>query len=83
MSHLCSAADLSVAIEKEAGRRVDMETIKDRLTDPAQARAFAAATRNTPRLLRLIAQGVYCKAWCLSYGSRPFTVGTESQIAPI
>jgi hypothetical protein len=54
-----SAADLSVAIEKEAGRRVDMETIKDRLTDPAQARAFAAATRNTPRLLRLIAQGVY------------------------
>lgn len=40
-------------------RKENMESIKDRLTDPAQASAFASATRNTPRLLKLIAQGVY------------------------
>lgn len=46
-------------IVNEVSRKEDMDTIKDRLTDPAQASAFASATRNTPRLLKLIAQGVY------------------------
>eukprot|EP01044_Picomonas_judraskeda_P013665 COSAG03_NODE_2088_length_3143_cov_4.252957_3_plen_468_part_00 len=54
-----SEDEIAGLIVNEVSRKEDMDTIKDRLTDPAQASAFASATRNTPRLLKLIAQGVY------------------------
>ena len=54
-----SQEQLIDAIRKETEQKLNMDTIKDRITNPTQARAFANATRNTPRLLALIKQGVY------------------------
>eukprot|EP01043_Picozoa_sp_COSAG02_P018736 COSAG02_NODE_883_length_16194_cov_11.902765_6_plen_476_part_00 len=54
-----SEDEIAGLLVNEVSRKDNMESIKDRLTDPAQASAFASATRNTPRLLKLIAQGVY------------------------
>jgi hypothetical protein len=54
-----SQDEIAGLLVNEVSRQENMESIKDRLTDPAQASAFASATRNTPRLLKLIAQGVY------------------------
>jgi hypothetical protein len=54
-----SRDEIAGLLVNELSRTENMESVKDRLTDPAQASAFASATRNTPRLLKLIAQGVY------------------------
>ena len=76
-----SPAELSSLMKKEVSQKLDMETIKDRLTDPAQARAFSAATRNTPRLLKLIAQGVYAPTAFIGLTGKESAAKIEQQLA--
>ena len=76
-----SPTELSTLIEKEVSQKLNMETIKDRLTDPAQARAFSAATRNTPRLLKLIAQGVYAPTAFIGLTGKESAAKIEQQLA--
>eukprot|EP01043_Picozoa_sp_COSAG02_P044688 COSAG02_NODE_4016_length_5901_cov_42.404688_3_plen_474_part_00 len=76
-----SPVELSTLMEKEVSQKLDMEIIKDRLTDPAQARAFSAATRNTPRLLKLIAQGVYAPTAFIGPTGKESAAKIEQQLA--
>ena len=76
-----SVAELSAIIEKEVDRQEDMSSIKDRLTDPAQAAAFANATRQTPRLLKLIAQGVYAPTAFTGTAGKQAAAKIEQQLA--
>jgi hypothetical protein len=76
-----SVAELSAIIEKEVDRQEDMSTIKDRLTNPAQATAFANATRQTPRLLKLIAQGVYAPTAFTGTAGKQAAAKIEQQLA--
>ena len=58
-----------------------MDTVKDRITNPTQARAFANATRNTPRLLALIKQGVYAPTAFTGTAGAQAAAKIEAQLA--
>jgi hypothetical protein len=76
-----SAAQLSAALVKEASLREDMSMVRERLTDPAQAQAFANATRQTPRLLKLITQGVYAPTAFTGTAGKQAAMKIEQQLA--
>jgi len=59
----------------------DMAAIKDKITSPAQATAFANATRQTPRLLKLIAQGVYAPTAFTGTAGKQAAAKIEQQLA--
>ena len=59
----------------------DMAAIKDKITSPAQASAFANATRQTPRLLKLIAQGVYAPTAFTGTTGKQAAAKIEQQLA--
>ena len=68
-------------IKAEVKFRQGMESIKDRLTNPTQAAAFSNATRQTPRLLRLIAQGVYAPTAFTGTAGKEAAMKIEQQLA--
>jgi hypothetical protein len=76
-----SAAELSAALVKEVTLREDMSMVRERLTDPAQAQAFANATRQTPRLLKLITQGVYAPTAFTGTTGKQAAMKIEQQLA--
>jgi hypothetical protein len=76
-----SAAELSAALVKEVSLREDMSMVRERLTDPAQAQAFANATRQTPRLLKLITQGVYAPTAFTGTAGKQAAMKIEQQLA--
>jgi len=76
-----SATELSAALVKEASLREDMSMVRERLTDPAQAQAFANATRQTPRLLKLITQGVYAPTAFTGTAGKQAAMKIEQQLA--
>ena len=76
-----SQDEIAGLLVNEVSRRENMESIKDRLTDPAQASAFASATRNTPRLLKLIAQGVYAPTAFTGLTGRQAALKIEQDLA--
>ena len=59
----------------------DMAAIKDKITSPEQATAFANATRQTPRLLKLIAQGVYAPTAFTGTAGKQAAAKIEQQLA--
>ena len=76
-----SVDDLSRLLQREVQQRLDMSGIKDRLTDAGQATAFSNATRQTPRLLRLIAQGVYAPTAFTGTAGKEAAMKIEQQLA--
>ena len=58
-----------------------MSMVRERLTDPAQAQAFANATRQTPRLLKLITQGVYAPTAFTGTAGKQAAMKIEQQLA--
>ena len=76
-----STDELSRVLQTEVQQRLDMSEIKDRLTDPGQAAAFSSATRQTPRLLRLIAQGVYAPTAFTGTAGKANAMKIEQQLA--
>jgi hypothetical protein len=76
-----SADELSRVLQTEVQQRLDMSEIKDRLTDAGQATAFSNATRQTPRLLRLIAQGVYAPTAFTGTAGKAAAMKIEQQLA--
>ena len=76
-----SVAELSAALVKEVTLREDMSMVRERLTDPAQAQAFANATRQTPRLLKLITQGVYTPTAFTGTTGKQAAMRIEQQLA--
>ena len=76
-----SVAELSAALVKEVTLREDMSMVRERLTDPAQAQAFANATRQTPRLLKLITQGVYAPTAFTGTAGKQAAMKIEQQLA--
>ena len=76
-----SVDELSKVLQTEVQQRLDMSGIKDRLTDAGQATAFSNATRQTPRLLRLIAQGVYAPTAFTGTAGKAAAMKIEQQLA--
>jgi hypothetical protein len=76
-----STDQLSRVLQTEVQQRLDMSGIKDRLTDAGQATAFSNATRQTPRLLRLIAQGVYAPTAFTGTAGKAAAMKIEQQLA--
>jgi hypothetical protein len=72
---------LAKRIKSEVKYRQGMDSIKDRLTNPTQAAAFSNATRQTPRLLRLIAQGVYAPTAFTGTAGKAAAMKIEQQLA--